>query len=310
MISLADISGLVSPIEKYKPWWETAVNLVLQLLMIIAIVTWGSVFLSSQELICMPQNSTIDAKTKFGLVEAKFVNARCSQEQEVEFITIMPYFLFLHWLFCYLIHNIFWIIPWTSCRLENVFFTLKEFQKFTPTNVGEIMVSLKKDNHQPFEYGDEKSEVLRAFSTKMSEKEILRCYKIKITALLIVFLVGGACLDGYAINLLWQMRSGYISCNLTQEIANFKTFTCIFLPGCFILCALVFHGILLFLAIIFWTISICKSRHLQVDVPKECEIIGKGTQGKNDASFCVWLLQESTKDGGFTKHRLFQKKQH
>ena len=92
MISLADISGLVSPIEKYKPWWETAVNLLLQLLFIIAIVTWGSVFLSSQKLICMPMNSTIDAKTKFGLVEANFVNGKCSQEQEAEFIIINAIF--------------------------------------------------------------------------------------------------------------------------------------------------------------------------------------------------------------------------
>ena len=196
-----------------------------------------------------------------------------------------------------------------SCRLENVFFALKEFQKLTPTNVGDILVRLKKKSPPPFEYVDkesEVSEVLAAFNTKMSEKEILLClYNIK-SALLIIFLIGGVCLDGYAIYLLWQMRSGYISCSLPQEIANFNTFTCIFLPGCFILCAVVFHGILLIFAIILCTISIYKSCFLPDDVPKDCEIIGKSTKGKKDTEFCVWLIQESTKDGGFTRHRFFR----
>lgn len=306
MISLADVSGLVSPIEKYKPWWETAVNLILQLLLIITIVIWGSVFLSSQNLMCIPKNSTTEVKTKFGIVEANFLNAKCLQEQRVEVITMIPYFLFLIWLSCYLIHNVFWIMPWMSSRFENLLFALKEFQKLTPNNVETVLDNLKKGKHIPFEYvGRNKVVIADALKTKLSEKERLLFWYIIFKCTLFVFLVGGCCLDGYfCCSLLWKMMSGVIHCYLSQEIANFKHFTCIFLPGGFIMWAVVFHGILLVLAAIFCIISICKTITCK-NVPQGgYAIIGEGNKGQKDAKFFVWLIQQSTKDGGLTRHRL------
>lgn len=331
MLSLSDVSKFIqgSPgIERFKPWWERGLDMLIVGLFMSLIMIWGrSVLVESFGMICI---NIEDNASNLPTNDMRFVASVCQQHSSAMTFVSYPYILLLQWLILVISQNLWLKIPAISARLDTFEGMINDLLKVDP-----IFITDTSNNQMlpRVEYDDDALPKIKVLNDKFmfilrDSSYVAEMYKWKTilqNIISIIFLL---------FTTLWIFWIGFFkvdfACNVPQlrYFSNSmgsitkqpfdSVFACSLGPSIYLYCTMIVHifslALILFLNIwsLYWFLFTQMSFADRTNIFGESKDDCKGLPGMADLQFCLALLSYNLHDGNYSLEvvkRLFQSKE-